>query len=68
VGHVMDQPNPNECLKLVKERLGIYLIPDYGPVNSVNRPVRTRTRGGVGLLLPISIIVDPPVSSLQSGL
>jgi hypothetical protein len=48
VGHVMDQPNPNECLKLVKERLGIYLIPDYGPVNSVNRPVRTRTRGGVG--------------------
>ena len=48
MGHVMDQPNPNECLQLIKEQLGVHLIPDYGPVNSVNRPVRTRTRGGVG--------------------
>jgi hypothetical protein len=23
-------------------------LPDYGPVGSVNRPVRTRMRGGVG--------------------
>jgi hypothetical protein len=48
MGHVMDQPNPNECLQLFKEQLGVHLIPDYGPVNSVNRPLRTRTRGGVG--------------------
>ena len=28
--------------------MGDYPLPDYGPVDSVNRPVRTRMRGGVG--------------------
>jgi len=28
--------------------MGTNPLPGYGPVNSVNRPVRTRMRGGVG--------------------
>lgn len=28
--------------------VGEHSLPNYGPVISVNRPVRTRTRGGVG--------------------
>jgi len=28
--------------------VGEHSLPDYGPVTSVNRPVRTRMRGGVG--------------------
>ena len=34
---VMEQPDPNE-----------HPLPGYGPVNSVNRLVRTRMLGGVG--------------------
>jgi len=32
---VMESPDPNE-----------HSLPDYGPVISVNRSLRTRTRGG----------------------
>ena len=28
--------------------MGYYSLPEYGPVDSVNRPLRTRMRGGVG--------------------
>jgi|GEM_PF-2509600 len=35
--HVMESPDPNENS-----------LPGYGPVISVNRPLRTRMRGGVG--------------------
>jgi len=32
----------------VKETVGSHSLPSYGPVFSVNRPVRTRMPGGVG--------------------
>ena len=28
MGHVMESPDPNECLYLFKELLGVYLMPD----------------------------------------
>jgi len=48
MGHVMESPDPNDDLQLFKELLGVYLLPDYGPVISVNRPVRTRLLGWCG--------------------
>jgi hypothetical protein len=46
---------PLNFLKGTLFNWGEYSLPDYGSVDSVKRPVRTRTRGGVGLLLPINL-------------
>ena len=34
--------------RVCQRAVGEYPLPDYGPVGSVNRPVRTRMQGGVG--------------------
>jgi hypothetical protein len=50
-----DQPVAQGSGSSVCQRaVGKHPLPDYGSVGSVNRPVRTRTPGGVGLLLPTS--------------
>jgi len=43
--------------------MGTNPLPGYGPVNSVNRPVRTRTRGGVGAggEKPPATLLDTPL-------
>ena len=33
---------------ICQRAVGEYSLPGYGPVDSVNRPLRTRMRGGVG--------------------
>jgi hypothetical protein len=44
-----EQPMAKEPRVSVCQRaVGEYPLPDYGPVGSVNRLVRTRTLGGVG--------------------
>ena len=44
-----DQPMGQGSRAFICQRaVGEYSLPDYGPVISVNRPVWTRMRGGVG--------------------
>ena len=57
MGHVMESPDPDECLQLFKRANGVHLLPDYGPVCSVKRPVRTRTR-----------VADPVLAGVLWGL
>ena len=47
MGHVIEPPNPVDAYSFSKS-FGVHLLPDYGPVCSVKRPVRTRMRGVVG--------------------
>ncbi len=47
MGHVIEPPNPLDAYSFSKS-FGVHLLPDYGPVCSVKRPVRTRMRGVVG--------------------
>ena len=47
MGHVIEPPNPVDACSFSKS-FGVHLLPDYGPVCSVKRPVRTRMRGVVG--------------------
>ncbi len=48
MGHVIEPPNPVDAYSFSKS-FGVHLLPDYGPVCSVKRPVRTRMRGVVGV-------------------
>ena len=47
MGHAIEPPNPVDAYSFSKS-FGVHLLPDYGPVCSVKRPVRTRMRGVVG--------------------
>jgi hypothetical protein len=44
--YVMEASNPDD--HLLEPTVGEHPLPDYGPVISLNRLLRTRTRGGVG--------------------
>ncbi len=71
MGHVIEPPNPVDAYSFSKS-FGVHLLPDYGPVCSVKRPVRTRMRGVVGaggeippatrLTLQFNIIVCTPLN------
>jgi hypothetical protein len=70
----IERSDPSDPLRFVKELLGGTERPAMarhalGTARCACPPLEgTRTPGGVGLLLPISIIADPPESSLHSDL
>ena len=62
MGHVIEPPNPVDAYSFSKS-FGVHLLPDYGPVCSVKRPVRTRMRGvrlpDLTLSYPITLALLP---------
>jgi len=43
MGHVIEPPNPVDAYSFSKS-FGVHLLPDYGPVCSVKRPVRAHRK------------------------
>ena len=77
MGHVIEPPNPVDAYSFSKS-FGVHLLPDYGPVCSVKRPVRAhrkcpwgrpqRMRGvvGAGGEKPPATRLDDPVEKTNN--